>query len=36
MSLFKVIYGYEPKMLFILRQAKKTSEMAKKRVKKLI
>ena len=34
--LFKTTYGYKPKILLILRQAKKTSEIAKERVEKLI
>ena len=29
MSLFKVTYGYKPKILFTLRQAKKISKIAK-------
>ena len=36
MSLFKATYGYKLKTLFTLRQAKKTSKTAKKRVEKLI
>ena len=36
MSLFKVNYGYDPVTSLTLRQAKKTSKIAKERVKKLI
>ena len=36
MSPFKVNYNYKPKTLFIPRQAKKISETAKERIKKLI
>ena len=36
MLLFKVNYGYKLKILLILRQAKKTSEIAKERMEKLI
>jgi hypothetical protein len=36
MSLFKINYGYKPKILFILRQAKKTNKLAKERMEKLI
>jgi hypothetical protein len=35
-SLFKANYGYKPKILLSLRQAKKSSETAKERVKTLI
>ena len=31
MSLFKVTYSYNPKILLILRQAKKTNKIAKKK-----
>ena len=33
---FKATYSYKPKILLILRQAKKTSKTAKERVEKLI
>ena len=33
---FKVNYSYKLKILFIPRQAKKTSEIAKERIEKLI
>ena len=36
MLLFKVNYGYKPKILLILRQAKKISKLAKERMEKLI
>ena len=36
MSLFKVTYGYKPKILLTLKQVKKTNKIAKERVKKLI
>ena len=36
MLLFKVTYGYKPKMLLTLRQVKKTSKIAKERVEKLM
>ena len=36
MLLFKVNYGYKPKILFILRQAKKISKTVKERIEKLI
>ena len=36
MSLFKANYGYELKMSFTPKQAKKTSETVKKRMEKLI
>ena len=36
MLLFKANYGYKPKILLILRQAKKMSETAKERIEKLI
>ena len=36
MLLFKANYGYKPKTLLTLRQAKKTSETAKKRIEKLM
>ena len=36
MSLFKVTYGYKPKILLMLRQAKKINKMAKEKVEKLI
>ncbi len=36
MLLFKVNYGYILRILLTLRQARKISENAKKRVKKLI
>jgi hypothetical protein len=35
-SLFKVNYGYKPKILLLPRQAKKSNKTAKKRVKTLI
>ena len=35
-SLFKANYGYNPVTSLTLRQTKKTSEIAKKRVKKLM
>ena len=36
MSLFKANYSYKLKILFILRQAKKISKIAKERMEKLI
>ena len=33
---FKVNYGYEPKILLTLRQAKKISKTVKERMEKLI
>ena len=33
---FKTNYGYKPKILLILRQAKKISEIAKEKTEKLI
>jgi hypothetical protein len=36
MSLFKVNYGYELKILLSLRQVKKSSEIVKERVETLI
>ena len=36
MSLFKINYSYELKILLILRQVKKTSKIAKERMEKLI
>ena len=36
MSPFKITYSYELKISLTLRQVKKTSETAKKRVEKLI
>ena len=36
MSLFKVNYGYKLKISLMPRQAKKTSEIAKERMEKLI
>ena len=36
MSLFKATYSYELKTLLTLRQAKKTSEIVKERIEKLI
>ena len=36
MSLFKVNYGYKPKILLILKQAKKTNKAVKERMEKLI
>ena len=36
MSLFKTNYSYKLKILFILQQAKKTSEIVKERMEKLI
>ena len=36
MLLFKATYGYKPKILLILRQAKKISKTAKEKVEKLI
>jgi hypothetical protein len=36
MSLFKTNYGYELKILLTPRQAKKTSEIAKERMEKLM
>ena len=36
MLLFKINYGYKPKTLFILRQAKKINKTAKERIEKLI
>ena len=36
MSLFKANYDYKPKILFMLRQAKKMSKTAKERIEKLI
>ena len=36
MSLFKANYGYKPKILLTLRQAKKISKLAKKRIEKFI
>ena len=36
MSLFKANYGYKLKILFILRQAKKTNKIVKERMEKLI
>ena len=36
MLLFKVNYGYKPKTSLTLRQAKKTSEITKERMEKLI
>ena len=36
MSLFKINYSYKLKILFMLKQAKKTNKIAKEKVKKLI
>ena len=36
MSLFKINYGYKPKILLILRQVKKISKTVKERIEKLI
>ena len=36
MSLFKINYGYKPKTLLILRQAKKINKTVKERMEKLI
>ena len=36
MLLFKVNYGYKPKTLFILKQAKKISKIAKEKMEKFI
>ena len=36
MSLFKVNYGYKLKILFTLRQVKKTNKTVKERIEKLI
>ena len=36
MSPFKINYGYKLKILFILRQAKKTNKTVKERMEKLI
>ena len=36
MSPFKANYGYKLKILLTLKQAKKTSELAKERMEKLI
>ena len=36
MSLFKINYGYKPKILLMLRQAKKISKTVKEKIKKLI
>ena len=36
MSLFKINYGYKPKISLTLQQAKKTSKTAKERMEKLI
>ena len=36
MSLFKINYSYKPKILLMLRQAKKISKTAKERIEKLI
>ena len=36
MLLFKITYNYKLKILFILRQVKKTSKTAKERVEELI
>ena len=36
MSPFKINYGYNPVTLLTLKQAKKSSETAKERIKKLI
>ena len=36
MLLFKVNYGYEPRILLILKQAKKTSTDTKERIKEII
>ena len=36
MLLFKVNYNYKLKILFILRQAKKISEIVKEKMEKLI
>jgi hypothetical protein len=36
MSLFKINYSYKPKILFILRQAKKISKTVKEKMEKLI
>ena len=34
--LFKITYGYKLKILLILRQVKKTSEIAKEKIEKFI
>ena len=36
MLLFKINYSYKPKILLILRQAKKMSKTVKERMEKLI
>ena len=36
MSLFKINYGYKPKTLLLPRQAKKSSKIAKEKVKTFI